>query len=222
MPITDSDSGALREKIQELFARHATKDLPERPFRRALAEFSYKLYNAVAREQLKPGETILQEHHVIQSHMWWTRSLLSDPDQEIVSLYLTDRRLIRIRSVQVPGRPISCDERDQTTVDSLFLDRIEGVRVRRQIRTGEVAVGVVIAGIGVLFGPLLEVTGPVLMVVGSLGAAHGLLLPSRWVEVQTRVKGPDAPLIIYASRRKSGRKLVRLLRERLAEASART
>lgn len=216
MTTAGSDSGALREKVQELFARHAAKDLPERPFRRALAEFSYKLYNAVAREQLKPGETILQEHHVIQSHMWLARSILSDPDQEIFSFYLTDRRLIRIRSVQVPGRPISCDERDQTKVESLFLDRIEGLRVRRQIRTGEVAVGAVIAAVGFLFGPLLEVTGPVLMGVGILGALHGLLLPSRLVEVQTRVKGSTAPMIIYASRRKSGRKLVRMLRERLA------
>jgi len=222
MSTPDLDSGALREKVQELFARHAAKDLPDRPFRRALAEYSYRLYNAVAREQLKPGETILQEHHVIQSHMWLTRSLLSDPDQEIISLYLTERRLIRIRSVQVPGRPISCDERDQTTVDSLFLDRIEGLRVRRRIRAGEAAVGAVIAAVGILFGPLLEVTGPVLMVVGILGAAHGLLLPSRWVEVRTRVKGSDAPMIIYASRRKSGRKLVRMLRDRLAETSART
>jgi len=219
----DPDSNTLREKLQQLYGRHAAKDLPERPFRRALTEYSYRLYVAVAREQLKPGESILLEHNIIQSHAWWTRSVLQDPDQEIISLYLTDRRIIRIRSLQITGRPISCDAADQTTVDSLYFDRIAGLKVHREIRWGEIAVGLVIAAVGLLFYDWLEVTGPVLIGVGGLGALHGVLWHSRRVEVKSRTTHPTAgEITIYATRRKSGRKLIRMLRERISAASART
>jgi len=216
----DPDANTLREKLRELYTRHAAKDLPERPFRRALTEYTYRLYNAVAREQLKPGESILHEHHIIRSHMWWSQSFLKDPNQEVVSLYLTDRRLIRIRSVMEPGRPVSCSQADQTTVDSLFFDRIEALRAHREVRWGEVAVGVVITAVGWIFYEWLDVTGPVLAVVGALGTLHGLLWHSRRVEVKSRVQAPDAdPMLIYATRRKSGRKLIKLLREKIRPAS---
>jgi hypothetical protein len=216
----DPDSNTLREKLQQLYARHAAKDLPERPFRRALTEYTYRLYLAVAREQCKPGESILHEHHIIRSHMWWSQSFLKDPNQEVVSLYLTDRRLIRIRSVMEPARPISCDKADQTTVDSLFFDRIEALKAHREVRWGEIAVGLVILVVALLFYDWLEVTGPVLAVVGVLGTLHGLLWHSRWVEVKPRLQSPAAdPMIIYTTRRKSGRKLIKMLREKIRPAS---
>jgi hypothetical protein len=218
--MTDLDSSSIRKKLQELYTRHAGGDLPQRPFRRALTEYSYRLYRAVATEQLKDGESILHEHHIMQSHMWWTQSFLKDPDQELVSLFLTNRRLIRIRSMMSPGRPISCDAGDQTTVDSLYFDRIQGLRLHRKIRSGEVAVGVVMAGFASLLYAWLEVTGPVLMVLGGLGALHGLFWPTRWVEVQARVEMPAAgPMNIYTTRRKSGRKLIRMLREKIGQRS---
>jgi len=217
---SDPESNALREKLQELYTRHAAKDLPERPFRRALTEYSYRLYLAVAREQCKAGESILHEHHIIRSHMWWSQSFLKDPNQEVVSLFLTDRRLIRIRSVMAPGRPVSCNEADQTTVDSLFFDRIEALQAHREVRWGEAAVGLVITAVGWIFYEWLDVTGPVLAVVGVLGMLHGLLWHSRWVEVKPRVQAPAAdPVIIYTTRRKSGRKLIKLLREKIRPAS---
>jgi len=216
----DPESNTLREKLQELYTRHAAKDLPERPFRRALTEYSYRLYLAVAREQCKAGESILHEHHIIRSHMWWSQSFLKDPNQEVVSLFLTDRRLIRIRSVMAPGRPVSCNEADQTTVDSLFFDRIEALQAHREVRWGEAAVGLVITAVGWIFYEWLDVTGPVLAVVGVLGMLHGLLWHSRWVEVKPRVQAPDAdPVIIYTTRRKSGRKLLKMLREKIRPAS---
>ena len=216
----DPDSTTLREKLQELYTRHAAKDLPERPFRRALTEYSYRLYLAVAREQCKAGESILHEHHIIRSHMWWSQSFLKDPNQEVVSLFLTDRRLIRIRSVMAPGRPVSCNEADQTTVDSLFFDRIEALQAHREVRWGEAAVGLVITAVGWIFYEWLDVTGPVLAVVGVLGMLHGLLWHSRWVEVKPRVQAPAAdPVIIYTTRRKSGRKLLKMLREKIRPAS---
>lgn len=216
----DPESNTLREKLQELYTRHAAKDLPERPFRRALTEYSYRLYLAVAREQCKAGESILHEHHIIRSHMWWSQSFLKDPNQEVVSLFLTDRRLIRIRSVMAPGRPVSCNEADQTTVDSLFFDRIEALQAHREVRWGEAAVGLVITAVGWIFYEWLDVTGPVLAVVGVLGMLHGLLWHSRWVEVKARVQAPAAdPVIIYTTRRKSGRKLIKMLREKIRPAS---
>ena len=216
----DPESNTLREKLQELYTRHAAKDLPERPFRRALTEYSYRLYLAVAREQCKAGESILHEHHIIRSHMWWSQSFLKDPNQEVVSLFLTDRRLIRIRSVMAPGRPVSCNEADQTTVDSLFFDRIEALQAHREARWGEAAVGLVITAVGWIFYEWLDVTGPVLAVVGVLGMLHGLLWHSRWVEVKPRVQAPAAdPVIIYTTRRKSGRKLIKMLREKIRPAS---
>ena len=216
----DPESNTLREKLQELYTRHAAKDLPERPFRRALTEYSYRLYLAVAREQCKAGESILHEHHIIRSHMWWSQSFLKDPNQEVVSLFLTDRRLIRIRSVMAPGRPVSCNEADQTTVDSLFFDRIAALKAHREVRWGEAAVGLVITAVGWIFYEWLDVTGPVLAVVGVLGMLHGLLWHSRWVEVKPRVQSPAAdPMIIYTTRRKSGRKLIKMLREKIRPAS---
>ena len=216
----DPESNTLREKLQELYTRHAAKDLPERPFRRALTEYSYRLYLAVAREQCKAGESILHEHHIIRSHMWWSQSFLKDPNQEVVSLFLTDRRLIRIRSVMAPGRPVSCNEADQTTVDSLFFDRIEALQAHREVRWGEAAVGLVITAVGWIFYEWLDVTGPVLAVVGVLGTLHGLLWHSRWVEVKPRLQAPAAdPMIIYTTRRKSGRKLIKMLREKIRPAS---
>jgi hypothetical protein len=217
--MTDSDSASIRVKLQDIYIRHAGGDLPQRPFRRALTEYTYRLYRAVAREQLKPGESILHEHHIMQAHMWWSQSFLKDPDQELISLFLTDRRLIRIRSMMVPGRPISCDEGDETTVDSLYFDRMQGLRVHRQIRKGEITVGLIIAGVAYLFYEWLEVTGPVLMVVGGMGILHGLLWPTRWVEVQPHTDSPgQGPMLIFASRRKSGRKFIRLLREKIRPA----
>jgi len=60
----------------------------------------------------------------------------------------------------------------------------------------------------------------VLAVVGALGTLHGLLWHSRWVEVKPRVQAPDAdPMFIYTTRRKSGRKLVKMLREKIRPAS---
>lgn len=213
-------STALREKLQQLYVRHAAKDLPERPFRRALTEYSYRLYTAVAREQLKPGERILHEHNIIRAHGWWTRSVLQDPDQEIASLYLTDRRVIRIRSVQVPGRPISCDTADQTTVDSLYFDRIEELKAHRDVRWGEIAMGLGIVAVALLFYDWLEISGPVLLGVGGLGALHGILWHSRWVELRSRSTPAGGPIVVYATRRKSGRTLLKLLRERIRPAPA--
>lgn len=217
--MTDSGSDVLRKKVRELYTRHAGGDLPARPFRRALTEYAQRLYNAVAREHLKSGESIIQEHHVVRAHTLLTESFLKDPNQEIISLYITDCRLIRLRSMLSPDRPITCDYGDQTRVDSIPLSRINDLRVHRQIRSGEIYVGLIMAGFAVLFGAWLEVTGPVLIGLGGLGILHGLLLPTRWVEIKTSGVLAADPMLIYASRRKSGRRLIYLLRNKICPIS---
>jgi hypothetical protein len=209
------DSNTIREKIQQIFARHGTGDLPDRPFRRAMAEYTARLYTAVAQERLRAGESIVQEHHVIRSHMALTQSVLKDPQQEIISLFVTERRLIRLRSVLTPGRPVTCDRRDGTVVDVLPFGDIEALRVHREVRLGEVLVGLGLAGFAYIFYSLLSVTGPTAVGLGLLGALHGLLLPTRWIELQASSRAVKAPFYVYALRKKSGRKLLRMVREKL-------
>ena len=80
--------------------------------------------------------------------------------------------------------------------------------------------GLVITVVGWIFYEWLDITGPVLAGVGGLGMLHGLLWHSRWIEVKSRVQAPAAdPILIYATRRKSGRKFVKMLREKIRPAS---
>ncbi len=209
----------LREEIRQLFVEHARGDLRERSFQRALAQRSMDLYRAVVGKSMAAGESILQEHHVIRAHMRLTQSVLKEPEQEAISLFATDRRLIRLRSAQLPGRPATGDEQDRTVVDHVPLNRIEGFQVHRQIRPGEAWAGLAIAGIGILFYDWLSLTGPILIVLGILGALHGLLLPTRWMEVKAGGASLQDPLLIYAMGKKSGKALMRFLRERLPGAS---
>ena len=174
-----------------------------------------RLYTAVAQERLGAGEPIVREHHVIRSHMALTQSVLKDPQQEMISLFVTDRRLLRVRSVLTPGRPVTCDRRDRTVVDDLPFGDIEGIRVHRQVRWGEVMVGLSLAGFAYLCYNLLSVTGPATVGLGLLGALHGLLLPTRWIELQASAPIAEATFCVYALRKKSGRKLLRMVREKM-------
>ena len=204
---------ALREEIRQLFLRHARGDIREKSFQRALVHYATELYRAVAKGRMAQGERILQEHHVVRAHMRLTQSVLKEPQQETVSLFATDRRLVRLRSTLAPGQSATCDERDETVVDEVQLDCIVGFQVHRQIRPGEICAGLAIAGVGSLFYSWLSVTGPLLIGLGVLGALHGLLLPTRWVEVKTHTTIANS-ILIYAVWKKSGRNLLRLLRQK--------
>jgi hypothetical protein len=61
----------------------------------------------------------------------------------------------------------------------------------------------------------LEITSTVLFLLGIAGALHGLLLPTRWAEVLERAPSASPPFQIWALRKKSARKLLRFLRERI-------
>ena len=204
---------ALRARIRELYPKRVRGDLTEKAFQYKLTGRTLDLYRALIRMRMGEGETILREHHVVRSHFRLTQSVLREPEQEAVSIFATDRRLFYLKSVLVPNRPPSADEGDKLLIEEVPFDRIESLRVRRQARIGEIGVGGAIVGFAVLFYSYLSLTGPFMVGLGILGMLHGIFLPTRWVEIKTLDPSSD-PIMVYALRKKSGRGLVRFLREK--------
>ena len=206
---------ALRARIRELYPKRVRGDLTEKAFQHELTGRTLDLYRALIRMRTAEGEVIVREHHVVRAHFRLTQSVLREPEQEAVSIFATDRRLFHLKSTLLPGRPPGADEEDKLLIEEVPFDRIESLHVRRQVRVGEIGVGGVMVGFAVLFYPYLSVTGPFMMGLGVLGMLHGLFLPTRWVEVKTMEPAPSAEAIrVYALRKKSGRQLVRFLREK--------
>ena len=145
-----------------------------------------------------------------------TQSVLREPEQEAVSLFATDRRLFRIQSILMPNRPPTADEHDQTVIEEIPLNKIRSLSLRRQIRWGEAGVGAVMGAFALLFAPWLSFTGPFLIGLGAAGIFHGLLLPTRWIEIiaQEERIPPTDPISIYALRKRSARDLVQFLQVR--------
>jgi hypothetical protein len=210
----------LRREIEGLYTKRARGDLTERAFQRELSERTVDLYRELIKGRLAEEEVIQAEHHVVRAHMKVTQSVLREPEQDAVSLFATERRLIRIKSTLMPDRPPTADEKDGTTVEVVPYDRIESLKLRRQIRLGEMGVGAVMCCIALLFSSWLSITGPFLLGLGILGMLHALVLPTRWVEVNVVKPEPaSGPIVIYTLRKKSARKIVRTLRERIKRAT---
>lgn len=210
---TDIDS--IRRRIGKLYIDHTVGDVTERAFQRQAAEKTVDLYRAVVERKLAEGEDLLAEHHSISSHFRVTQSLLKEPEQQATSVFLTNRRLLQLKSTVFPGQPPTADKRDATVINHIALNRIGGLRVRRQLRIGEVAVGAVMCSIAIAFNDLLSITGPILLGLGALGILHAILLPTRWAEVWAASASPkEDPIVIYTVKKKSARKLIQMLKER--------
>lgn len=207
---------ALRARIREIYPKRVIGDLTEKAFQHELTVRMLDLYRALIKMRMGEGEAIVREHHFVRSHFRLTQSVLREPEQEAVSIFATDRRLFHIKSLLLPDRPPGgTDEEDKLLIEEVSFDRIESVHVRRQVRAGEMGVGGVIIVFAIFFYPYLSVTGPFMMGLGILGMLHGLLLPTRWVEVKTFNPAPTVDsIMVYALRKKSGRGLVRFLREK--------
>lgn len=203
-----SEAERLRAELARAVLARRSGDLPERTFERRMPELSVALYRAVASERLAPGEEIRLEHHVIFSHLRLNQSVLREPLQETVSLFLTDRRLIRVRGRCRADQAVTGDDRDGTVVDERERAEISGGRMLRDRRLGEAAAGVVIAALAAAFHRWLFITGTLLIGLGVLGALHGLLLPTRTYEVLAPGR---EPLAVPAPGRASGRKLIAAL-----------
>lgn len=212
---TKTDPDAIRLDLKKICDKRVVGDLREKDFQRALAERTVDLYRAVIRPRLERDEKIMCEHHVIQSHFKITQSVLKEPEQRATSLFATDRRLVRLRSMVKPNSPVSCDETDQTVIDEVFFDQVVTVKTRREIRISQVIAGLVTSGLAYFFKPWLNITGMVLIGFGILGAVHAVLLPTRWVELVTADENANVdPMIITVLRKKSGKSLLKYVRAR--------
>jgi hypothetical protein len=211
--MTNDEIEALRATIRDLYPKRAIGDLTEKKFQHELTDRTLDLYRALIREKTKADEPIVCEHHAVRSHLKLTQSVLKEPEQENVSLFATDRRLFHLKSVVIPGRPPSADKEDRFSMREIPLKRIGAVRVKRQIRIEEMGMGAAIAGIAVLFYAHLSITGPFMVGLGILGILHGLLLPTRWAEVEALAPASE-PIQILALRKKSARRMVKFLREK--------
>ncbi|HTY22264.1 MAG TPA: hypothetical protein VMC85_03985 [Desulfomonilaceae bacterium] len=212
-----TDVPELRERIAQLYPKRDRGDLPERDFQELVAEQTVALYRAVITEKMAEGETIECEHHTIWTHFRLMQSILREPAQQAISLFLTNRRLYRLQSTIMPDQPPTADSRDNTSIDEISFDRIAFLKKKFQIRTGELLLGAGFCAVAVVFHDWLSITGPVLVGLGALGVLHSLVMPTRWIEVKTVDVSPTTnPILIYAVRKKSAKALVRRLREKLS------
>lgn len=205
---------ALRAVIRGLYPKRAIGDLTEKKFQRELVDRTLDLYRALIRKKTKADEPIVCEHHAVLSHFKLTQSVLREPEQGTVSLFATDRSLFHLKSILRPGRPPSADKEDQFSMEQIPLQRIGSVRVKRQIRIEEMGMGAAISGLAALCYSSLSISGPFLVGLGVLGILHGLLLPTRWVEVET-LDPVSEPIRIHVLRKKSARRMVKFLREKM-------
>jgi hypothetical protein len=203
----------LRRKLQALIERRRRGDVREKDFQRQIMNAGVALCRAVVAERLAPGEQIIAEHHLVHSHFNMTKSILKDPDQSTVSFFATERRLIRLRGAIRPGRAVTCDEADGTVVDDMPYTQIHVLARRCQRRWSEAAVGLGATALALALGDTLAVTGPLLAAIGLAGAAHALLMPTKWMDVLTGEAGPEPPFAIHGLRRKSARALVAAVRD---------
>jgi hypothetical protein len=213
---TDIDN--LRKEIAQLYPKRDRGDLKEKDFQREVTEKTVELYRAVITQKLAEGETIECEHHTIWTHFRLMQSILRETAQQAVSLFFTNRRFLRLQSTIIPDQPPTANSRDNTVIDEVSLDRIRNLKKRIQFRWGEVLLGALFCGIAYIFHDWLAITGPVVFVLGFLGILHGLVLPTRWIEVRTMdILPANEPMLIYALRKKSAKELVRRLQEKLIQ-----
>jgi hypothetical protein len=211
-----TDINELRMKIAQLYPKRDIGDLTEKVFQQRLAEQTVALYRAVIKRKLAEGETIECEHHSIWTHFRLMQSILREPAQQATSLFLTNKRLFRIQATLMPDHPPTADNRDNTIVDDISLDRIRSLKKRYQVRTGEILLGAIFCVVSYVFFDLLSITGPILFGFGVLGVLHALILPTKWIEVQTvDVRPADDPFLIYTLRKKSAKGLVRSLQKKV-------
>lgn len=213
---TTDQLNKLRQNIAELYPKRDRGDLKERDFQALVADRTVALYRAIIKERMAEGEIIECEHHTIRTHFRLMQSVLRETAQQATSLFLTNRKLYRIKSTIMPDQPPTADSRDETGVDVFQLDRIHALKKRLQIRLGEVLLGTAFLAVAVVFHNWLTFTAPFLAGIGILGILHGLLRPTRWIEVEF-VNGSrnSDPIMIYAARKDSGKELARRLQERL-------
>ena len=201
----------VRDELRDLGERRQRGDVTEKRFRRKLMDLSVELARAEARAELPADEPIAAEHHIVHSHFKLTESLLKEPEQATVSLFATAHRLIRVRGTLALAAGILSKESVKTVVDSLDYGRVTNIESKLEWRWGEVGTGLVIVLLALLLRGILAVTGPVLVLLGIAGMLHGLLLPTRWVEVASDEEA-EPRFVVHGVWRKSARRVLAILR----------
>jgi len=166
------------------------------------------------------GESILAEHHVVMARTRLSRSVFGAQEEEAISLFATERRLVQVQMVSMTEPTPASSPGDKAEVVDLPYDGIRRLTRRRAVRLGEAAVGAVIVTGGLLFKDTLQVTAPFLILLGVAGIVHGLLLPTRWIEIQRGDPSNGPTLRVNAPGRRSGRRLIRLVRSRVSPLGA--
>ena len=206
----------IQSEIHQLYQKRQRQDITVDRFQRLLGDLIVKLFRAHASQSLRDDESILSEHHVVLGHFKLTQSVFKESDQESISLFATEKRLIRTRLLQKADAPIFQNSRDHTLVDELPYREIKRLTRQYDIRRGELIVGCTVVALSVLFRDLLQFTSGVLVVMGVLGILHSVLLPMRWIDIETKNTSRLEDLFrIQVVRKKSARKLIRLLKSKV-------
>lgn len=215
----DAGCRGLVAELEDLDRERQLGDVRERLYRRRRDELIEQIGRAKVRARLRPGEVILAEHHFVQAHFPFTSFAFKDVAEESVAFYATDQRLFRWRFVDRPlARVESLCRSDQ--LESLAYSQVREVVQGREHRRGEAAVAIVMVLSALLFWSWLEISGPMLALVGGLGLAHALLLPTPYWSIRA-AKGGDEPWLVYAARNKSARALLSVVQERVASGGPR-
>ena len=213
----DREVERLRSDIVALWAKHARGDVSERIFQKESERCVLELCRALIRRRTGEQEPVRVEHHAVRAHTKLAGSVLRESEQEFISLLATERRLFRLRALLTPEQPVLFLNGEHDAVEDLPFAAASGVLVRTQRRTGETVAGLAIALFALLGHSWLQFTSAALFLVGVAGTLHGLLLPTRWAEVQERTPAFSPPFQIWTLRKKSARALLRFLRERISQ-----
>jgi hypothetical protein len=153
----------------------------------------------------------------VRAHTKIAGSVLRESEQEFISLLATEQRLFRLRTILTPDQPILFLAEERDAVDELAYASASGVVVRTQRRRGQIIAGLVIAGFAVLGYSWLQITGAALFLLGTAGALHALLVPTRWAEIVQSEPTVAPPFQIWALRKKSARLLLKFLRQKIQQ-----
>ncbi len=202
-----TESDILRHEVVDLFQKRKDGSIADRDFQKKSVEKTIALYRSVVRSRLDAEETIESEHHVIEAHTALNRSILKEPEQQATSFFLTNKRLVRLRSTVIGDRPPSCDASDNTLIDEVALSEIKGLVMRRTIREGELISGLVIALFALVFDAWLLFTAKIMLGLGLVGAFHAVVFPNRRLEILLRASKIEEPFVLTKLRTKSARQM---------------
>jgi hypothetical protein len=205
----------LRKDITALWEKRARGDVSERAFQKESEQRVLDLCRALVRHRLAEGESIHCEHHAVRAHTKIAGSVLRESEQEFISLLATERRLFRLRALHTPDKPLLFLDGDKDAVEELAYVPAPRVIVRTERRKGQVVAGLVIAGFALLGHSWLQITGTALFLLGTAGALHALLVPTRWAEILQREPTVSPPFQIWALRKRSAKRLLEFLRQRI-------